>query len=358
MFSQKVIHILQMHKISIIIPVYNVQKYIGRCLESIFKQECLEVAIECILVDDCSSDKSMVIAERMVNGYKRRGGTIQFKMLRLPENKGHCAARNAAISIASGDYYLFVDSDDYLKQGSVKYFVDELDSVDRQPEVIMANAFSCYDKRRLSKIPQKQFIDNSNYEGLNLILNRILVHSSWNKLVKANVFTEYGLYFSEGIINEDLLWSYMLFLHASNILLLPRITYFYDNNNQQSITKTETYSLKFIRSRLFICNQILSNPPRIISPDYFGYVFCILHKAVDVFECHIDASNVNAERNGIRQLKHNLLHSTWRNGYPLLCCLFLTTYKPFYYIVKLKSFRIHFIFIIRTVVAASRRFHF
>ena len=89
----------------------------------------------------------------------------------------------------------------------------------------MANALSTYDKRLLSIIPKKQYIDNSNYDGLSLILNRILVHSSWNKLVKANVFTEYGLYFAEGIINEDLLWSYMLFLHASNILLLPRITF-------------------------------------------------------------------------------------------------------------------------------------
>jgi hypothetical protein len=102
----------------------------------------------------------------------------------------------------------------------------------------------------------------------------------------------------------------------------------------------------------------LVKSPRIILPDYYGYIFCILHKAVDVFECYIDASDTNAERNGIRQLKHYLLHSAWRNGYPLLCCLILTTYKPFYYLVKLKTFRIHIIFIIKKVVAASRKFHF
>ncbi len=347
-----------MLKISIIIPIYNVHDYIGRCLESIFMQEYPEVAIECILVDDCSSDDSMEIAERMVSDYKCRGGIIQFEVLRLPENKGHCAARNAAVRIASGDYYLFVDSDDYLEQGSIKYFVDELNTVDGRPDVVMANAISTCDQRILSTIPHKQFIDNSNCEGLNLILSRMLAHSSWNKLVKANVFADYELYFSEGIINEDLLWSYMLFLHARSILLLPRITYFYENNNLQSITKTKTYSLKFIRSRLFICNQILVNPPRIILPEYFGYVFSILHKAFDVFENHINASDASAERDGICQLKHNLLHSAWRKGYPLLCCLILTTYKPFYYIVKLKAFRIHIYFFIRTAVTASRRFHF
>ena len=347
-----------MYRVSIIIPIYNVHNYISRCLESIFKQECPEVTIECILVDDCSSDDSMEIAERMVSDYKSRGGIIQFEMLRLPENKGHCAARNAAIRIASGDYYLFVDSDDYLEQGSVKYYVEELDSVEGQPELVMANALSCYDKRILSIIPQKQFIDNSKCEGLNLILNRTLVHSSWNKLVKANVFAVYGLYFSEDIINEDLLWSYMLFLHASNILLLPRITYYYDNNNLQSITKTETYSLKFIRSRLFICNQIFLNPPRIVLPDYYSYVFIILHKAIDALENQTDVSDVSTERSEMCQLKRHLLYSAWRSGYPLLCCLFLTVYKPFYYIVKLKTFRCHFNFIVRIVVAASRKFHF
>lgn len=347
-----------MLKISVIIPIYNVHNYIGRCLESIFMQECSEVAIECILVDDCSSDNSMEITERLISDYKRRSGIIQFKLLRFPENRGHCAARNAAVRIATGDYYLFVDSDDFLKHDSIKYFVDELNSVDEWPEVVMANAISFYDKRVLSIIPHKRFVDNLNYEGLNLILNRTLVQTSWNKLVKASVFTDYGLYFSEGIINEDLLWSYMLFLHAKSILLLPQITYIYYNNNPMSISKTKTYSLDFIRSRIFICNQILANPPRIIHPEYFGYVFSILHKAVDAIECHINVSEANTERSGIRQLKKHLLRSTWKNGYPLLCCLILTMYKPFYYSVKLKAFRIHFYYFIRTAVAASYKFHF
>lgn len=350
-----------MHKISIIIPIYNVRDYIGRCLESIFSQECPEVAIECILVDDCSQDDSMEIASQMINEYKCRGGKIQFEMLRLPDNKGHCAARNAAVEIASGDYYLFVDSDDYLERDSVKYFVEELDSVDEQPDVVMANAISSYDKRLLSNIPKKQYIDNSSYEGLKLILNRILFNTSWNKLVKANVFTEYGLYFAEGIINEDLLWSYMLFLHANNILLLPRVTYYYETESQQSITNTNTTNklLKFIRSRIYICNQIFLNPPRMIIPDYYGYLFCILHRMVDILESHLNVeTDTFNERHAVSQLRHRLLLSTWRSGYPLLCCLIFTLYKPFYYIVKLKFFRYHFNGLIRTVVAVSRRFHF
>ena len=345
------------YKVSIIIPVYNVHKYIGRCLTSVFMQECPEVDIECILVDDCSPDDSMKIAARMIGGYYNRGGKIHFETIRHSENSGHCVARNAAVRIATGDYYLFVDSDDYLEPDAVKYLIEELDSVGDHVEVVMANALSNRNNRLLSRIPKKRYLDNSNKEALYMLLNRILFNTSWNKLVKANVFTEYGLYFPEGIINEDLLWSYLLLLHARNVLLLPRVTYVYENSNQQSITNTNTYGkyLKFIRSRLFICNQIFSNPPRPMVPDYYGYLFCILHRTKDIYEHLDDASGTDAERREIRQLKHRLLRSTWR--YPLLCCLILTLYKPFYYVVKIKAFRRYFNHIIRIVVAASQKYH-
>lgn len=350
-----------MHKISIIIPVYNVSHYIGRCLESVFSQECPEVDIECILIDDCSPDDSMEVATRMIDDYNSRGGKIQFKTSRLPKNSGHCAARNAAVRIASGDYYLFVDSDDYLERDSVKFFVEELDSFDELPDVVMANAFSTYEKKLLSVIPEKQYIDNTNYDGLKLLLNRLLFNTSWNKLVKASFFTEKELYFPEGVINEDLLWSYLLFLRARTILLLPQVTYFYETGNLQSITNTNTTAklMKFIKSRIYICNQIFHYPPRIIIPEYYGYLYCILHRTINVLESHINSqADVFNDRQAAYQLRSRLLHSSWNSGYPLLCCLIFTLYKPFYYIVRFKVFRSHFNYLIRAVVAASRKLHF
>jgi len=346
-----------MYKISIIIPIYNVRDYIGRCVESVLLQECSEVAIECILIDDCSPDDSMEIATKMIDDYRSREGMIQFETLRLSENSGHCAARNAAVRIATGDYYLFVDADDYLEPDAVRYMVEELDAAVVQPDVVVANAISCRDNRPMSIIPKKRLIDNSDGEGLSLIMNLILLHTSWNKLVKANVFAEYGLYFADGIINEDWLWSYMLFRHAKTILLLPRATYYYENN-PQSISNTRTYDkfLKFIRSRNYICNQIFSNPPHVITPDYYGYLFCILHRMVNTLENHKELPD--AERMETRLLRRRLMCSSWKSGYPLLCCLILTTYKPFYYVIKLKAFRHHFYNIKRKVVTASRKIHF
>ena len=98
-------------KISIIIPVYLSEAYIGSCIDSIFHQECNEADIECIIVDDCSEDRSMEIIASKLNEYH---GKIQFIMIRHEVNRGHCAARNTALAEAKGDYVMFVDSDDCI----------------------------------------------------------------------------------------------------------------------------------------------------------------------------------------------------------------------------------------------------
>ena len=97
--------------ISIIVPIYNVEKYIGRCLDSIFVQEYNGVDIECILVNDCTPDNSMDIVAKKLEFYH---GKIIFKIKNLDKNGGLCMARNAGVEIAKGEYVLFVDSDDRL----------------------------------------------------------------------------------------------------------------------------------------------------------------------------------------------------------------------------------------------------
>lgn len=76
------------YKVTIIIPVYKVRDYIGRCVESIFMQECSEVEIECILVDDCSPDDSMEIAAKMIGEYNSRGGKFNLKCCAFPKTAG------------------------------------------------------------------------------------------------------------------------------------------------------------------------------------------------------------------------------------------------------------------------------
>ena len=110
-----------MIKVSLIIPVYNVVKYIDRCLDSVMNQEYPN--IECILVDDYTPDNSFEIINKKLDAYS---GRIDFKIVRHKENRGLSAARNSGVKVATGDYIFFLDSDDQLVEGAIEAFVDAI----------------------------------------------------------------------------------------------------------------------------------------------------------------------------------------------------------------------------------------
>ena len=99
-----------MTKVSIIIPVYNVEPYIEECLLSVSSQTMTE-GVECIIVDDCGKDNSMSIAERFIEEYI---GKISFSIIHHGSNRGLSAARNTGIKAAKGEYVYFLDSDDTI----------------------------------------------------------------------------------------------------------------------------------------------------------------------------------------------------------------------------------------------------
>lgn len=100
-----------MISISIIIPIYNVELFIARCLSSIDSQD-YQGYMECIVVDDCSTDDSLNIVNRFIELHTN--SRINYKIVRHQKNTRVSVARNNALNIASGDYIYFVDGDDYL----------------------------------------------------------------------------------------------------------------------------------------------------------------------------------------------------------------------------------------------------
>ena len=103
-------------KVSIVIPVYNVEPYIEECLQSVMRQT-YGGKIECILVDDCGIDNSIEIAEQLIKAYN---GPIDFKVLHHENNRGLSAARNTGIDASSGDYVYFLDSDDWISDDCIE----------------------------------------------------------------------------------------------------------------------------------------------------------------------------------------------------------------------------------------------
>jgi len=98
------------YKISVIVPVYNVENYIERCVRSLFEQT-LQEGVEYIFVDDCSPDRSMQVIEAIASEYPERLKHIRIVHQSL--NSGSSAARNSGLAIAQGEYIYFADSDDW-----------------------------------------------------------------------------------------------------------------------------------------------------------------------------------------------------------------------------------------------------
>ena len=103
-------------KISIIVPIYNVEEYILNCLSSIVNQKKIVHSVECILVDDHGQDNSMQLAKHFIEEYS---GDVEFKIVVHERNRGLSVARNSGLSECMGDYILFLDSDDTLPEDSL-----------------------------------------------------------------------------------------------------------------------------------------------------------------------------------------------------------------------------------------------
>ena len=111
-------------KVTICVPVYNVEKYIERCCKSLFEQTYSN--IEYIFVDDRSPDNSIKVVENILQGYPKRKNAV--KLIEHSVNKGLAATRNTGIDAASGEYILFVDSDDYLDHNAVELLMNKVEA--------------------------------------------------------------------------------------------------------------------------------------------------------------------------------------------------------------------------------------
>lgn len=329
-----------MHKIAIIVPLYNVQDYIGRCVDSIIDQECDDFKIECLLVNDCTLDNTMGIINDKVNTYS---GSIEFIIVNHEVNKGLSSARNTGISNASGDFVLFVDSDDRLPSGALKNMVDALDNSNYASDVdiVIGNTWICKDAKTIMGVSSNNalLLKNSGEEALRMFLKKNIYHSAWNKLIRRDLLLKYGLVFESGIIMEDLLWSYLVFLHAREVLVLPQITYYYENNPNSIMNTFEKNVTRVINSFIIVIDRILNNPPKRSFVDYYMYIFYILIRVVDVFEIHKTEKTVAIYNESINNIRNICLNQVLYKQYYFCYLFFLTSRFPYNRILRCWCYR-------------------
>ena len=221
-------------KITIVIPVYNVQDYIIECLDSVANQDYN--ALECILVDDCSTDDSARLATHWINSYQ---GEKKFNLITLPYNSGASAARNKGIQKANGDYIYFLDADDKLLAQSISTLVQtngKYGNVD-----LVHGEFLCENPQLLNdfSLSKKNIpVFSKDHRYIKTILFTEFPISPCNKLIKLSLIKDHQLYFKEGITNEDVLWIFRLRQHITSYALEMQPTYFYRSNSNSVMTSS------------------------------------------------------------------------------------------------------------------------
>lgn len=230
--------------ISIIIPFYNVANYIRECIDSLSRQTFKK--FEVIFVDDCGQDNSETIVKEHINEIE----CVSAKIVKRNQNGGLSAARNTGIHNSSGQYLLFLDSDDYLSDNAVELFYKEI--VEAKPDVVIGSYYRFPSgKEGKNRVQSRDLIGNeikSAYYN-----NKILV-TVWNKLVRRDFLVDNNLYNEEGIIHEDLLWSFLTFSSARRIAFIDNITYYYRERDNSIMTAT--FGEKNINSLIRINNMI------------------------------------------------------------------------------------------------------
>lgn len=219
--------------ISIIIPIYNVEKYLNKCIESVLNQSFKN--IEIILVNDGSQDGCLNICRE----YEE-----QDKRIRVidKENSGASEARNVGIKASRGDYIMFLDSDDYWEgKEALNNIVNKLY---KSPDVLI---YGCKDHNLIN---HKKVISRSNYnieyiensskcEMLTYLFQKGLFPGSvWLTVVKRKLILKYNIFFIKGIKGEDYDWLLNVFLHANKFTAINDTFYVYLKYRSDSITGT------------------------------------------------------------------------------------------------------------------------
>lgn len=212
--------------ISVIVPIYNVEKYIERCARSLFEQTMKE-GIEFIFVDDCSPDRSIEILSKVIEEYPSR--TPQTTIIHHSENKGLPAARRSGIAAAKGEYIVHCDSDDWMEPNAYQMLVEEATS--KNLDMVIFNAWwQSVDKSRASKmINGISTIDANNV--MDLLLSMKIKEIIWNKLVRRNIYEQMELFHEAGM-GEGFVFSVQCCYYSQKISFIDTPLYHYCYNGE------------------------------------------------------------------------------------------------------------------------------
>lgn len=241
-----------MTKLSIIIPIYNVEKYIRKTLESIFSQSYPTDSLEVIVVNDGTPDNSMSIVSEYA---------LKYDNLRVieQENQGLSGARNTGLTAAQGEYVWFVDSDDWIEDGGIEkvlallnddadVFMFKIREYDEEGNVLLTRSF--HDDKKVEVVSGTDIIFYEKKYEINLTpMQQYIIK---RKFIEVN-----GLVFMCGIYHEDKEYAPKMLIAANIVKIVPFVSYCYLRRNSGSITTNMTLQRKRSLSKITIFRSLL-----------------------------------------------------------------------------------------------------
>lgn len=202
--------------ISVIVPIYNVEDYLDRCVDSIINQTYKN--LEIILVDDGSPDN----CPQMCDDYAKKDSRIKVVH---KENGGLSDARNAGMKVATGEYVSFIDSDDYISLDFYEILLQTM--IDNDSDIVECGVVKFYENGKFDEYSDDQMIKNFNtVDGLEGLINENSFHQYvWNKLYKSSVALD--IPYAVGKLNEDEFWTYQIFGKAKKVTRINKTMYYY-----------------------------------------------------------------------------------------------------------------------------------
>ncbi|WP_281526283.1 glycosyltransferase family 2 protein [Intestinibacter bartlettii] len=282
--------------VSIIIPIYNVEKYLEKCIKSMINQTYRN--LEIILINDGSTDESANICEK----YKEQDNRIVF----INKNNGGAAsAKNEGLKIAKGDYITFVDSDDFVELYMIEYMVNTIKKYNS--DIVQCSFTNLY--KNTEKFKQDKIIEQKigSKDFLELFLTKWDSNLFWNKLFKREVIE--NVFFKEGRCIDDEFFTYKCVINSKSIVTSNKIVYNY-RMRKSGVMKSESSQKQILKDRvdyLYERYEIVRKIYKDLDKDFLEHLltyYLIISK-----DYYVDEKLLDYMKNNLKSIKGKIITS-------------------------------------------------
>lgn len=218
-----------MKNVSVIMPMYNVEKIVARSVHSLFVQTLKD--FEIVFVDDCSSDKTDAELRRIIAGYDRED--ISVKIIRHEQNRGVAATRNTGLDNASGEYVYYLDSDDYFDDDTLALMYEEAKMTGA--DVVGCEWWLSFESSARHMVQPDV---HTGRDAFSKMCNGVMRWNLWLFMVKRSLYEAKRFRFIPGVnMGEDMMVMMKILLNSDRVSIIHRPLYHYIQTNSNAMTK-------------------------------------------------------------------------------------------------------------------------